>query len=135
MALLSSEDLHKHDFCARFRTLDARYEPFRLTLTVALHEALNAALRANDASVAYEKFMSLAANPGLDIPPNGLYQIAIHHARMLEVIAAYCLSLPGERQGVISSSWGDFQPDSFLLPDGRLRRVVIVERWPVTVVQ
>lgn len=127
---LSTEDFTEHDRCPRFRTWNAQYAPFRVSFHYALNEALQAALTANDAVIAGDKMMSLAANPGIDLDSQNLHAAAIHHLKLAELLAAYVLSV-GKSQPLdpIETEWGTYQPRSFLMPDGRLRRIVMVDRW------
>lgn len=73
--------------------------------------------------------MALSARPGVELPSQNMYAVAIHHSRLLEVVASYCLSLPASTPGPIEMPWGSFQPDSLMLETGQLRRIVLVERW------
>lgn len=127
---MNTSDFVNHDRCARFRTWSSRYELPRIPLSEALHLGLRAGLIEGDQAAAYAKFMTLAANPGLDIEGRDIYDIAVHHAQMLEVLTAY-LTTDGPWQPALPVSFagGTFEPMSFQLPDGRLRRVVLCSTW------
>ena len=128
--LLNSEDLALHDQCQRFQTYTSLYQPFRVSLNFALNESLHAAFEGDKASLAADKFMALATRPGIDIDAAKLYESVIHHVRLAELVATYVLSVEKTSvPGPITTDWGKFQPRSFLMADGRLRRVVLCDRW------
>lgn len=126
---MTTEDFVELDQCPRRREYNARYAPFRVSFHFALNEALNAALSASDPILASEKMISLASSPGIDYKSGNLYSAVVHHSRLAEVLATYSLSIKSSVPAPISTEWGDFQPSSFLLPDGRLRRIVLTDRW------
>jgi hypothetical protein len=126
---LSSEDFATHDTCARLETYSSRYEPLRLSINYALNQAIHAALSESSPIAASDKIMELAARPGLDVEGK-VYEAAIHHSRLSELIATYLLSI--EKFTVpesVTMPWGEFQPQSFLVPGNRLCRVVLCDRW------
>jgi hypothetical protein len=126
---MTTEDFAEHDRCPRFHAYSSRYAPFRVSFHYALNEALNAAIVANDPILASERVLALAANPGIDFKSSNLYSSVVHHSRLAEVLAAYCLSIESCLHPPIPTKWGSFTPQSFLLPDGRLRRIVLTDRW------
>ena len=127
---MNTEDFSQHDQCQAFHTYSSRYEPLRVSLNYALNESLHAAFVANNPSHAPDKFMSLATTPGIDLDSQGLYTSIIHHSRLVELIATYIIAVEKtEVPSPITCEWGEFQPRSFLLPDGRLRRVILCDRW------
>lgn len=127
---MTTEDFYQFDICPRKRAWGERYQPFRVSLNFALNAALHAALAANSPIVASDTIMGFAANPGIDIASDNLYSAVTHHSRLAELLATYVLSVgPSTTPAPISTAWGEFQPRSFLLPDGRLRRIVLVDRW------
>lgn len=127
---MTTDDLFNHDRCKRFATWTNLYQPLRVSINYALNEAIHAALGASDPIRASEKMMALAANPGIDIATDNLYTSVIHHSHLTELLATYLISV--DKCSVpepINTKWGTFQPRSFLTPDGRLRRIVLVDRW------
>lgn len=117
---MTTELVVLHDQCPRLATWSAGYALPAIPLAQAMHEALRAGLVSGDASVARTAIIATAAEPGLDINAWNAYELAMHHASMLEVICAYLLGDGG--------AW-ELAGDAFLLPDGRLRRVVLCSTW------
>src|SRR5215469_11475995 len=129
--ILTSEDFHNHDFCPRFRQYDSRYARLRISLPRALSETLDYAIAKSDPSLARPYLMSLATNPGLDLTARNLYRIVIHHASLLELLATYILAVSTVTQPEpISMPWGEYRSCP-ILRDGRLRRILLVDRWTV----
>ncbi len=127
---LSSEDFASHDVCARRHAWEAQYEPLRVSVNYALNQAVHEALVTGDPTAASERILSLAARPGLDIESSTLYDSVLHHSRLAEVLAAYLLSAGKcSVPDPVQCDWGEYEFQSFLLPDGRLRRVVLCDRW------
>ncbi len=128
--MISTEDFFEHDRCHRFGAWNRRYQPFRVSLNFGLNESLHAALSTGDAKRAPERILSLAANPGFDLSVPDVYSPAVHHSKLAELLATYLLSVDKcSTPPPLDMSWGQFQPRSFLLPDDRLRRIVLVDRW------
>lgn len=128
--MLSTEDFALHDSCQALRTFSNRYQPLRVSINFALNESLHSAFSTGYPSDASGKMISLGTNPGIDMESGKLYESVIHHSRLVELLATYILAI--ERPTIpspISCAWGEFQPRSFLTADGRLRRVVLVDRW------
>jgi hypothetical protein len=124
---VNTEAIWQHDQCPRLRTWSALYELPRVPLVQALHDSLRAGLVAGNGMAAREAFMAMAARPGLDIESNySLYDLAVHHAAMLEVITEY---LAADGAWKPCAPVDGFSPQSFLMPDGRLRRVVLCSAW------
>ena len=126
---MTTEDFVEHDQCPRRRQYNSRYTPFRVSFHYALNEALNVALAARDPILASERVLALAANPGIDFKSHNLYSAVAHHSRLAELLATYVLSIESSTPNPIPTKWGDFTPQSLLLPDGRLRRIVLTDRW------
>lgn len=126
---MTTEDFVDFDRCPTFHAYATRYQPLRVSFYFALNDGLNAALAANDPIRASERIMALAANPGIDHKGHNLYSAVVHHSHLAELLAAYVLSIESSPLRPISMKWGEFQPQSFLLPDGRLRRILLVDRW------
>lgn len=127
---LNSEDFVQQDICPRSHTYASHYESLRVSLNFALNESLHTALSTGSPIAASDKLMELAARPGIEIDSRSLYDSAIHHSRLVELLASYVLAVgPLSVPEPITCEWGEFQPRSFLTEDGRLRRVVLCDRW------
>ena len=124
--MISTEDFAQHDQCQRLHSYTSRYEPLRVSLNSALNESLYSAFSNNNPAFASDKFMALASSPGIDMEATSLYPSVIHHSRLSELIATYVLAVA---KVSVPDPVKDFQPKSFLMEDGRLRRVVLVDRW------
>ena len=128
--IITSELLHEHDGCQRACTWNHKYAPFRYSLNKAMNGAIRAAFLSNDPSAASAEVLRLATNPGLDIQGTKIYDTVIHTSRLCEVLSAYLLSTGRvEEPEPIAQDWGQYGLCSFLLPDGRLRRVILCDRW------
>jgi len=128
--MITTDDFVTHDICPRSQTYTARYQPLRVSLNFSLNESIHTALSLGNPIAASEKLMELAARPGIEIESPNLYDSAIHHSRLVETLSAYVIAVgPLTVPAPISCDWGDFQPRSFLTEDGRLRRVVLCDRW------
>lgn len=128
--MISTEDFVQFDICPRSQVFTSRYEPLRMSLNGVLNESLYAALSAGSPIAASDKLMELAARPGIEVESRSLYDSAIHHSRLVELLASYVLAVGSlSVPEPIACEWGDFQPRAFLTKDGRLRRVVLCDRW------
>ena len=128
--MISTLDLVRHDACPRLQTW-SRYELPRISIAEALNQSLRAGLTMGDPAMAHGAFMSRAAEPGLDIEGFNVYDIAAHHAAMIETICAYLLAGEGAwtpAKAIRCDSF-DFQPLSYSMSDGRLRRVILCSTW------
>jgi hypothetical protein len=119
---MNTELIVLHDECERKATWMGKYVLPSIPLVDAMHRALRAGLIAGDGARSREMFLNLAAEPGLDIQAYNVYDIAVHHAALMETVVAY---LTAEGKWIPA---GD-DLGSFLLPDGRLRRVVLCSAW------
>jgi hypothetical protein len=127
---LTSELLYEHDVCQRACTWNRMYAPFRCSLNKAMNTAIWNALAENDPNRASETIMSLAVKPGIDIEGSKVYDGVIHTSRLCEVLSTYLLSVEKcSLAGPVTCEWGQYEFKSFLMPDGRLRRVVLCDRW------
>lgn len=126
--MLDTESFALHDQCERLRTWSSEYMLPRIPLAQAMHDALRVGLLEGDPEKTKQTFVSTAAMPGLEITAYNVYEIAMHHAAMLEVICTYLLGKDGAWIPAESSEI-TFKPNSYLLPDGRLRRVVLCSSW------
>lgn len=125
--MITTSDIAKHDLCERFQTWSSQFELPRIPLSDALNSSLREGLLSGDAGKANAAFIAQASSPGLDIEGRNVYDIAVHHATMLEVICAYLLGDNGAWKP--AGAVDDFQPMSFQMDDGRLRRVVLCSTW------
>lgn len=129
----SPTDFLLFDSCPRLHTWSRSHQPPRISLSIALHNSLNKGLEEGSAQAGKDHFISLCADPGLAIKAYNVYEIGIHHAHLVEVIAAYLL---GDGKWVKADPFRNggyiHRPNSFLMKDGRLRRVVLCDRWDDT---
>jgi len=128
---MTTEDFVLHDECPRRRTWGSQFQFPRIPLPQALNDALRAGLLSGDPQRAKEHFMAAGASPGLDIDGHSVYDVAVHHANLLETVCAYLIGGDGPWKpvGAVSCDSFEFQPLSYLLPDGRLRRAVLCSSW------
>jgi len=128
---MTTEELAVHDECPRKRTWTSEYLPPRVSLAEAMRDALRAGLLAGKPAAACDKFVAIASNPGLDIEAYNLYDIGIHHATLMETVCAYLLAGEGawKPAEAVSCDGFDYEPLSYQLADGRLRRVVLCSNW------
>jgi len=129
--ILTTDDFFRHDACERLETWSRQYELPRIPLAEALRSGLRAGLLSGDPQKAYSQFLAHSASPGLDIEGRSVYDVAVHHAALVEVISAYLLGNDGAWLEADSVEFGKntFQPLSFQMADGRLRRVVLCSTW------
>lgn len=130
MSIISTEDIALFDSCKRLQLYSA-FEPPRIPIAVALNESLRIGLIAGDPSTAANHFMERGANPGLAISCADVYSAVRHHSSLIELITAYLLASGGAWKPSLAVSLGNhrFKPLSFVMDDGRLRRVVLCSRW------
>lgn len=122
---MTSEQVQTHDECPRLQTWSAEYALPAVPLAKSLHDSLRAGLIAGRGSIARETLLQIAAEPGLDMQSPQMYDVAVHHAALMEVVTEYLAPEPWIPAGAVDG----FQPDSFILPDGRLRRVVLCSAY------
>lgn len=135
--IFTTEQLTAFDECERKFTFLNNFDPPRVPLAAALYKSLAEGLKSGMPEKAEERLLRFAANPGLGISGHNVYEIAIHHAKLLRLITAYLLSTSAEEAG--NTKWkradtvslGDhsLRPQSYHLRDGRLRRVVLCSSW------
>jgi hypothetical protein len=129
--MIDTEYIAAHDQCPRLATWGAAYEFPRINLTDAMYKALRAGLESGIPSAAKDALITCASRPGLDITARNIFDIAMHHAAMMEVICAYLIGSDGpwKPSDAIYGLPIDFQPLSYQMDDGRLRRVVLCSSW------
>lgn len=90
---LSAADLEQFETCPRRYQWTRTYAPFRISLTGALYSALHAGLTASGTldpeTSARNRLMALAAQPGLDIEGEGMYDAATHLASLAGILTVY----------------------------------------------
>ena len=123
---MNSESVYLHDLCPRLATWSAAFDLPRVPLARAMSDSLRAGLIAGSGSKSRETLLEIAARPGLDIQGRNVYDIAVHHASLMEVVTDYLTAEgPWEPAGMVNG----LELESFLMPDGRLRRVVLCSTW------
>ncbi len=129
MPPITTDDLATFDECPR-KYLYSFWETPRLSLATVLNEALRVALLSGEPMDAHNHLLARAANPGLAITTTDIYASAVHHAKLIELIAAYLLASEGPWQPapVVNVGNHQYQPLSFLRP-ACMRRVVLCSRW------
>lgn len=128
--LITTEELANFDTCPRLYTF-AYFQPPRVSLAAALNDSLRVGLLTGDPAAAKNHLMQLAADPGLAISVVDIYGCAVHHAALIEIIVHYLLNGEGAWHPAPTVTIGanQFQPLSYLMPDQRLRRVVLCSKW------
>lgn len=127
---MTTEDVVAFDECSRKYVFGA-YQTPRISLATALNESLRVGLLAGSPSAAKDHLMQLAAEPGLAVSTTDIYGAAVHHSRLIEIIVHYLLNDGEKWHPCPAATVGahTFQPMSYLMPDQRLRRVVLCSKW------
>lgn len=130
---LSSEKLVTWDLCERRFLWTGKYRT-RVALTRALYIALDAGLRTDKSpeTAAENAFLEIAASPGLDIVGFDVYSIAMHHAKLVGVLAAALRSAwSAPWSGLDNSFANDLQWNSacYVTGDKVARRIALVDNW------
>jgi len=127
---MTSNDLCIYELCARRYAWSRAYVSFRVSPIYALYQALDAGLRGNGEVDAKNKLIEIAGNPGLDIAGPDVYDVAIHLAHLAGIVTAY-LRGRDESWRLVPAALTPFpwEPAVYESPDGRIRRVVLVDRW------
>lgn len=130
MSTFTTDDLANFDTCPRLYTF-AHFQTPRVSLAASLHDSLRVGLLAGDPAAAKNHLMQLAAEPGLAISVSDVYSCAVHHAKLIELIVHYLLGGEGAWHPCPPCTVGThtYQPLSYLMPDQRLRRVVLCSKW------
>lgn len=136
--MLSSEKLATFELCPRRYVWQNRYGMLRVSLMGAIYRALDAGLRGDNPERAAEnQMLSLAANPGLDVTGQDVYQVAMHYAKLAGIISVALRSAstapwsawPDEEVGNPSHGLHGWRSACYDAGDGLPRRVVLVDRW------
>lgn len=123
----TTEDFDNLDTCERKFNWSRKYLFPRISVMAAMYQALDAGLVSGDPERGRDSLMALAANPGLGISGYNVYEIAVHHAALVEILTTYLLGKGEPWTSAHPVKLGDheYQPQSYLMPDGRLRRVIL----------
>lgn len=129
--MIDTEQVAAHDTCPRLQTWGSQFNFPRVSLTDAMYRALRVGLLSGSPAAAKDELISIASRPGLDITAYNVFDIAMHHASMMEVVCAYLIGSDGPWKAASAVSCGSFgfQPLSYQMSDGRLRRVVLCSSW------
>lgn len=135
--IYTTEQFVAFDECDRKLVWQGKFETLRVTLAVALYKALAEGLKSGLPEKASERLLKIAGNPGLAIVGHNVYEIARHHAALMELITTYLLTTAGESSGslrwkradTVSIGAHSYRPQSYHLRDGRLRRIVLCSTW------
>lgn len=127
--MITSDDVANFDACAR-HALYSLYAPPRIPLSFALNQSLRIGLLSGDPKLAKNHLMELAAEPGLALSVPSVYDCALHHAHLIEIITTYLLAGEGAwiPSPIIDIKGHQFQPLSYTRPTA-LRRIVLCSRW------
>jgi hypothetical protein len=127
--MITTEDIALWDECERKR-LYSLYQTPRVSLAQALNDSLRIGLLSGKPELAKNHLMQLAADPGLAISGVSVYEVAVHHSALIELIVAYLLADEGKWKAAPKVNVGghEFQPLSYARP-ACLRRVVLCSRW------
>lgn len=128
--MIDTESIYLLDECSR-RLAWNWAEPPRTSLAAALNDALRVGLLSGSPESARDHLMERAANPGFNLSTTSLYDTAIHHAALIEVITAYLLGKDGPWKPADPTTLANhpYTPLSYQMPDGRLRRVILCSKW------
>src|SRR5208337_4543346 len=126
-----TEDIAAHDQCPRLETWGSQFQLPRTPLIDAMYSALRVGLVSGNPSAAKDELIRICSRPGLDITAYNVFDIGMHHAFLMEVVCAYLLNSDGPWKPADAVSCGGFgfQPLSYQMTDGRLRRVVLCSAW------
>lgn len=128
--MITTEDISNFDACNRL-AIYAKFDTPRISLATVLNEALRIGLLSGNPVAAKTHLMQRAANPGLAIYGSNVYSSAVHHSALIELIVTYLLAGEGAWKSAPAVEVGphQYQPLSYLLPDHRLRRIILCSQW------
>ena len=127
--MISAAQLVEFETCPRRYWWTLKYENLRVPLIRALYAALHAGLLAeNPERAAEDKFLSLAASPGLDIEGHDVYAIAMHHAKLAGIVAA-ALRSTTTAPWTLFPATDTWESACYDMGEGKPRRIVLVDRW------
>jgi hypothetical protein len=131
----SAKLLNDDDFCRRLPILGQSWERESLSPMQLLSRGIEAGLISESddpGQAAGDRVMSLAVSRPIETAQSDLLGLAEHTAALADIIVwLLCpdgpwVHPPDETLSPISSAW---KPESYLGPDGTLRRVVLCDRW------
>jgi hypothetical protein len=127
--MITTEDIAIFDECSKKYVFSAWQTP-RISLATALNDSLRVGLLSGDPAAAKNHLMHTAAEPGLAVSTPSIYDCAVHHAALIELITTYLLAGEGAWKAapVVTINGRSYQPLSFVRP-ACLRRVVLCSRW------
>lgn len=128
--MITTEELSNFDACPRL-AIYAKFDTPRISLATVLNESLRIGLLSGNPVAAKTHLMQRAANPGLAIYGSNVYSSAVHHSALIELIVTYLLAGDGAWKAAPAVDVGPhtYQPLSYLLPDHRLRRIILCSQW------
>lgn len=128
--MITTEYISNFDACNRL-AIYAKFDTPRISLATVLNEALRIGLLSGNPVAAKTHLMQRAANPGLAIYGSNVYSSAVHHSALIELIVTYLLAGEGAWKSAPAVEVGphQYQPLSYLLPDHRLRRIILCSQW------
>jgi hypothetical protein len=130
--MISAEQIVSFEVCPRRYFWNMKYENLRIGLVRALYLALNVGLLAEKPEQAAEnKYLKLAANPGLDIEGPTVYACAMHYAKLAGIVAAALRSTTSSPWTLIPAT-DKWESACYDMGDGKPRRIVLVDRWSDT---
>jgi hypothetical protein len=127
---MNSQDLQVYELCPRRFVWTSSFVAFRISPLAALYQAIHEGLVGNGEADAKTKLISLASMPGLDINGPDVYDVATHYAFLAGVIVTYLRGRDDAWKLVKPTSKPfPWEPSVYESPDGRIRRIVLVDRW------
>jgi len=128
--MISADQLVSFETCPRRYHWTPKYENLRVPLLRALYVALHAGLLAetDPERAATDKYLSLAASPGLDIEGHDVYAIAMHHAKLAGIVAT-ALRSTTTAPWTLFPATDTWESACYDMGDGKPRRIVLVDRW------
>jgi hypothetical protein len=128
-SIVSAEKIMAWESCPRRFAWQVRYAALRISPIRALYIALDVGLRTekDPEKAAENRFLALAASPGLDITGHDVYQVAMHYSKLAGILAMALRSAWSEPWEAIEvSGWVS---GCYRTGDGMVRRLALVDRW------
>lgn len=130
--IISAEKLATHETCPRRMTWGSMYST-RISLVGALYRALDAGLRAekDPEKAAENEYLALAGRPGLDVCGHDVFAVAMHYAKLAGILAVALRSGAEQWKPVedVAIDNGHIWHSSCYETEGKMRRIVLVDRW------
>lgn len=134
-AIISAERLCTHESCNRRQAWTERYVLPRISIIGAMYRALDAGLRTegDPERAANDEFLALAGNPGLDIEGGNIHATAMHHAKLIGIVATALrsrLRAPWTPVNHVPLPDGsEWRSGLYTAGNGHPRRIALVDRW------